>query len=1033
MSLVNWFARNPVAANFLMLIIIAGGIWGLVTAKKYTFPPEPQNLLQISIAYPGASPSEIEQRLCIPIEEAIHELEDIRQINAHAKQGECTVIVEFDTKSEVTHFQAQVKAKIDTVKIFPKEIEKINIEQLRTGTPAVVVVVRGGNDPYLLQQQRDRLKSLLSQHPDIGKLTAWPQFPYEVSIEVTADTLHRFGLHFDEIATAIRQSSINLSAGELKKADGKLMLRSMNQAITLNDFASIAIRSDKQGAKLLLSDIAQIRMTVNEQDQWIKLDDQLAMEIFVMPKDQISTTVNAVHQIMDEFRAELPPGLELTAWDDWSKYYHQYMTMLQSNAISGFALVFLLLMITLEFRLALWVGCGILVSILGALWMMPILGISLNTYSISALILILGVLADDAIVVGENIYTHQQAGQTGVSGVLAAVGEVSTLVMLMVLTTIIAFFPGLFLPGLSGNLMYNVAMVIILALLFSMMEALLILPAHLSVNVSPKNNRNALFRFLENLQTKINDQLQQFIERVYLPLLSKLLSLRYLTASVFFVILILFVSLVLSGRVPSIIEAQISEYYLLAEIRNPPGTPFEEINRQVARLGQTAREIQAELDSELGLNSETTPKQSFQHIFSYAMDHTAFVNIEMSIDERIRSRIEEIKQRWQKKFGEAPPGATMSFQMFWPQNLGVPTTQASKPLEFKLLALDPAIQNQAGEILKAKLESYTSVHSVTGSMQSGKPELRLRLKPASALYGLTEQSLSEQIRHAIHGLEVQRFFLDRDEIRVMVRFPSEHSRSLDALYQLPIRLPNGDIVTFNDVAEAVYAPGFAEITRQNRERVQLISADVNQGKGNIETILSDVRKHVIPQLQSQFPELKIESGQARQKKEATLSALWGYGALALLGIYALLAIPLRSYSQPLLIMLAIPFGFVGGVIGHLLLQIPLTLESYIAFFAVGGIVINDSLILLAKVNTLIECNTPIHEALLQAGKTRFRAIFLTTATTVIGLFPLLMEKSPHAEKILPMVTSLSFGVLFCMFITLILVPVTFLILKGSSD
>lgn len=360
----------------------------------------------------------------------------------------------------------------------------------------------------------------------------------------------------------------------------------------------------------------------------------------------------------------------------------------------------------------------------------------------------------------------------------------------------------------------------------------------------------------------------------------------------------------------------------------------------------------------------------------------------------------------------------------------MPTTQASKPLKFKLLALDPAIQNQAGEILKAKLESYTGVHSVTGSMQSGKPELRLRLKPASALYGLTEQSLSEQIRHAIHGLEVQRF-LDRDEIRVMVRFPSEHSRSLDALYQLPIRLPNGDIVTFNDVAEAVYAPGFAEITRQNRDRVQLISADVNQEKGSIETILSDVRKHVIPQLQSQFPELKIESGQARQKKEATLSALWGYGALALLGIYALLAIPLRSYSQPLLIMLAIPFGFVGGVIGHLLLQIPLTLESYIALFAVGGIVINDSLILLAKVNTLIECNTPIHEALLQVGKTRFRAIFLTTATTVIGLFPLLMEKSPHAEKILPMVTSLSFGVLFCMFITLILVPVTFLILKGK--
>ncbi len=1033
MNLVNWFARNPVAANFLMLIIVAGGMWGLITAKKYTFPPEPQNLLQITATYPGASPSEIEQMLCIPIEEAIHELEDIRQINANAKQGECEVTVEFDTKSEFAHFQAQVKAKIDTVKVFPKEIDKINIEQLKTGTPAVIVVVRGGNDLYVLQQQRDRLKSLISQHPDVGKLIAWPQFPYEVSIEVTADNLHRFGLHFDEIAAAIRRSSINIPAGELKKADGKLLLRSMNQAMVLDDFASIIIRSDRQGSQLLLGDIAQIRMTVNEQDQWIRVDDQLAMEIIVMPKDQITTTVNAVNQIMAEYRSELPPGLELTTWDDWSKYYQQYMSMLQSNAILGFALVFLILMLTLEFRLALWVGCGILISILGALWMMPILGISLNTYSISALILILGVLADDAIVVGENIYARQQAGQTGLSGVLSGVSEVSMLVTLMVLTTMIAFVPGLFLPGLSGNLMYNVAMTIILALMFSMIEALLILPAHLSMDVSTKKARITLFDALEKLQKRINDQLQKFIEQIYLPLLSKLLLFRYLTASVFIVMLMLFASLVVSGRIPSIIEAQISEYYLLAEIRNPPGTAFEEINRQMVRLGQAAREIQVELDAELGFNTSTIPKQSFQHIISIAIDHTAVVDIEMSIDERIRFRIEEIKQRWQEKFGEPPPGATLSFQMFWPQNLGLPMTQAAKPLEFKLIALDPTIQSEAGEILKAKLESYAGVHSVTGSMQSGKPELRLVLKPESALYGLTVQSLGEQIRHAIHGLEVQRFFQDRDEVRVMVRFPSEHSRSLDALYQLPVRLPNGEIVRFNSVAEAYYTPGFAEITRQNRERIQLISADVYQEKANTEMILSDIRKHVIPQLQSQFSGLKIESGQARQKKETTLSSLWGYGALALLAIYALLAVPLRSYSQPLLIMLAIPFGFVGAAIGHILLQIPLTLESYVALFAVGGIVINDSLILLAKINELIERETTINDALLQAGKARFRAIFLTTATTVIGLFPLLVEKSPHADKILPMVTSLSFGVLFSMLVTLILVPISFLILKGKNN
>ncbi|MDP3664113.1 MAG: efflux RND transporter permease subunit [Nitrosomonas sp.] len=1034
MKLIIWIARNPIAANFLMLLIIAGGMSGLMISKRYTVPPAPQNQLKIEIAYPSAGPSEVEQALCIPIEEAIHELEGIKAIHSTAHQGQCEVIVEFDPTIGSARFQAAVQAKIDAVTVFPQGIEKLKIQELKTGTPAVVVAVRGDADVVTLQRQRDQLRAMLSKHPDIGTLISWPQFPYEISIEITESDLRRYGLSFEEIALAIQSASKNIPAGELKNADGKLLLRSKKQAMTVDDFAAIALRSTHQGIRLLLGDVAQIRETVTEQDLLVTVDGKPAVQIFVLPKDRIKTTVEAVNQVIDAFRPGLPSGVDITTWDDWSKYYEQYMSMLQENALSGFILVFLMLMFTLRFHLALWVSSGILISILGALWVMPILGISLNVYSISALILILGVLADDAIVVGENIYTHQQQGRPGLSGAISGTLEVTPLVVLMVLSTMIAFVPGLFLPGLSGYLMYNISLVIIVTLAFSMLEALLILPSHLAVSFFPLTDQNMWSSAINSIQERVDAGLKWFINHVYLPVLQKLLHLRYITLVGFIVMLVITGSLVMTGRIPTTLEAQVNDYYLVAKLEYPPGTPFAEIKHQVLRLEQIANEIRAELNAELGLHaSDGKLGDSVQHLISIMEENGGTVDIEIAIDERIRSRVDEIKKRWQEGFGEVPADATLSFQTFWPKNLGMPATQTEKAIELKLIAADTALQSAAGEILKVRLSSYAGVHSVTGSMQAGKPELRLELKPEAAFHGLTMQSLGEQVRHAFFGLEVQRFFQDRDEIRVMLRFPSEHRRSLDNLYNMPIKLPDGSAVPLATVAKAEYAPGFATITRQNRERIQLISAEVYNGEANAEVILADLRATVIPELEAQYPGLRIEPSQSRQKQEEAMSSLWNYGALAILGIYALLAIPLRSYTQPLLIMLAIPFGFIGAVLGHLLLGIPLSLDSYVALFAVGGIVVNDSLILVAKINEAVQKNTALVDAVLLAGRARFRAIFLTTATTFIGLLPLMSEQSSHAEKILPMVVSLAFGVLFSSLVTLLLVPISCVVLKEISD
>lgn len=1032
MKLIIWFARNPIAANFLMLIIIAGGLMGLTVAKRHTVPPAPQNQLKIEIAYPGAGPAEVELALCIPVEEAIHDLEGIRHINAIANQAACEIIVEFDPAMDSTRFQSAVQARMDRMTSFPKGAEKLRIQEMKIGTSAVTIMVHGEVGMLALMRQRDRLQAMLSKHPDIGLLTPWPQLPYEISIEITESDLRRYALTFEEIAEAIRAASNNIPAGELKKVDGKLLLRSKNQAMSVADYAAINLRSEPSGAHLLLGDIAQIHETVSEKDYLARIDGKPAAQLFVMSKDRIVTTVEAVNEIIEAFRPGLPDGIGISTWDDWSKYYKHNMAMLWENAVSGFILVFLVLMFTMRFYLALWVSSGILISLLGALWLMPMLGISLNTYSIAALILILGVLADDAIVVGENIYTHQQRGRPGLAGAISGTLEVAPLVVLMVLSTMIAFIPGLFLPGLSGYLMYNISLVIIVTLAFSMLEALLILPSHLAASFTSPATRGVWSAAMGFVQERVDRGLQWFIDGVYAPLLKVLLRFRYITLSMFSIILLITAALVFSGRIHSVMEAPVNDYYLFAILQLPPGIPFEEVDYQVMRLERIANEMRAELNTELGIDASTQLKDSFQHIIAVSDDNSGFVDIEIAIDERVRSRMDSIKRQWQERFGELPAGATLSFQTFWPRDLGMPTTHSAKAIELKLIAADVALQSTVGEILKARLSSYAGVHSVTGSMQAGKPELHLKLKPEAALYGLTRHSLGEQVRHGFLGLEVQRFFLDRDEVRVMLRFPAGHRRSLDDLYRMPVRLANGSTVPFATVAEAEYTPGFASITRQNRERIQLISADIFKGEANAEAILADLRTNVIPELEAHYPGLRIEPGQTRQKQEKAMSDLWSYGVLALLGIYALLAVPLRSYAQPLIIMLAIPFGFIGSVVGHLLLKIPLSLESYVALFAVGGVAINDSLILIAKINEILQKNISIYKAVVSAGKARFRAIFLTTATTVMGLLPLISEQSSDAEKLMPMVITLAFGQIFSAFVTLLLVPVSCVVLKKVS-
>jgi multidrug efflux pump subunit AcrB len=1042
MKLIVWFAKNPIAANLLMILIIGGGIMGAFTAKRYFYPPEPQHQFMINIVYDGASASEVEQSVCIPTEEAIRNVQGVKRIYTIAQQSLCNLTIDFDPTVGAARFQAEIQARLEAVTVFPRDIDKFEITELKTGVQAIIVVVRGAADIRTLQHYRDRLQSGLSMHPDIGPLQSFPKIPYEVSIEIAESDIRRYALRFNEIAEIIRTESGNIPAGELKNTDGKLLIRSQEQAITANDFATIQLRPDRQGLQLRLGDIARISETVRDQDKLLRSDGLPAMQILIWPKNQIGATVDAVQQVIAAFRPELPAGIEIITWDDWSKYYDQNMSMLASNAIEGFLLVFAILALTLHLRLALWVSGGILIAISGAFWIIPMLNISLNTYTITALILVLGVVVDDAIIIGENIHTHQQRGNKGLSGAISGTLEMAPLVVLVVITTMVAFIPGLLLTGLTGNLLYNVSLVIILTLAFSLVEALLILPAHLASAEMSQAISNTTFKqqkiilaWMMSLQIKIDKGLQWVIDHLYIRVLQVALNFRYIVIAGFTILLLFMTAMVISERITSVLDTPVDDYYLHAELTFPPGTAFNEVDRQIVRMENIANQIRAELNAEYYDfdDSSVSAKDSIRHILTLSEDNFGFVNLELAIDERIRGRVDDIKKQWRERIGPLPANTTLTIQSFWPRNLGIAPGESPKAIEWVLTGADTAQRGIAGELLKNKLSAYAGVHSVTSSIQTGKPELHLKLKPAAAFYGLTMRSLSEQVRHGFFGLEVQRYFHEHDEIRVMLRFPPEDRNTLEHLQSMPIRLADGSSVQFSTVAKAEYRPGYASIKRTNGEHIQRISADVYQDKANAESILADLHTNVIHRLEAEFPGLKIRSGESRQKQEQVMSELWHYGAMALLGIYALLAIPLRSYMQPLIIMLTIPFGFIGAIAGHLLLQVPLSLESYFALLAVGGIVVNDSLILIVQINKNLDQKMCLLAATISAGKSRFRAIFLMTITTIAGLLPQISSQGYVAEKIMPMVVTIAFSVLFTFFVTLFLVPAVYVVVRETNQ
>ena len=1033
-TFLGWFAKNPVVANLMMVLIIASGLITFSGIKQEVFPEFSSDLITVTVPYLGAAPEEVEEAVCVRIEEEIQSLEGIKRITSRALEGLGTVTIELLPGADVRKLLDDVKARVDAIETFPEETEKPIIQELLNRRQVINMAVSGNTDEKTLRILSDKIREEILLIPGITQAEVVNVRPYEISIEVSEQALRRFDLTFDEVAQAIRRSSLDLPGGSIKTKGGEVLLRTKGLAYIGRDFEDIVLRTQPDGSRVLVGDVSKVVDAFAETDQSARFDGNPSalIQVFRVGDEDAIQVATAVKEYVKEAQKRMPEGIKLTIWNDDSEVLKSRLDLLYRNGRSGLILVFLFLALFLRLRLAFWIALGIPISFLGALWMMPTFDVSINMISLFAFILVIGIVVDDAIIVGESIFTEYEKGKTGVQAAIDGLKGVAVPVIFAVLTSVAAFWPLLMVEGGIGKIMRFIPIIVILTLLFSLFESLFILPSHLShlkiKNITPTGWRGSWTRF----QAKFNTQFHRFINNSYKPSLEFGLKYRYITLAGFIAILILTLGMVGGGWIKFVFFPRIDADNVVVRLTMPLGTPVEITEESVKRLEESALKLEGEFDlgrpiirhvlasigEQPSLNRASGPNPASS---TFSGSHLGEVDIELTPSEERKLSSTVIANRWRELTGPIPDAVELTFSSS--------LFTAGAPIYVQLSSADYGALREAAEKLKEKIKDYPGVYDVADSFREGKQEIKLDITPVAESLGLTLSDVGRQVRQAFYGEEVQRIQRGRDEIRVMVRYPVEERRSLANLENKRIRTAGGIAVPFSAAARATLGRGYSFIERTDRRRTLNITAEVDETKANANEILADITKNILPTLLANYPTVSYSlEGEQRDQREALASLRSGF-LLALLVIYALLAIPFRSYGQPLLVMGVIPFGIVGAIWGHIVMGISLTILSFFGIVALTGVVVNDSLVMVDFINRFREKGENIQTAIREAGMVRFRPIILTSITTFAGLSPLLLERSLQARFLIPMAVSLAFGVLFATFITLLLVPVSYQILE----
>jgi multidrug efflux pump subunit AcrB len=1044
-GVIQWFVRNGVAANLLVAFIMLAGLMGANSIKREVFPEVDSDLISIDMEYLGAAPQEVEEGICIRIEEAIQGLEGIKQITSTSREGMGSVMVELQLSADAAKVLDDIKTRVDAIDTFPVEAEKPVIQEIMMRKQVINIALAGPIDERSLKRLGERVRDELVALPNITQVELGNVRPYEISIEVSEQSLRKYRLTFDEVAQAVRRSSLDLPGGSVKTEGGEILLRSKGQAYEGDDFGNILLRTRSDGTRLYLRDVAEVVDGFAETDKEGRFDGMMSVLVQVFRTgDQNALDISAtVFDFVDDLKARLPEEMVVTTWQDDSAYLRSRQQLLVVNGLYGLVLVFLTLALFLRFNLAMWVSFGLAVSFLGTLWVMPFIDVSINLLSLFAFILVLGIVVDDAIIVSENIHSHQEREQDKVGAAIHGAQEVSKPVIFAVLTTVAAFIPLMMVPGSTGKIMKVIPAVVVPTLLFSLIESLLVLPNHLSHWHEPTRKQGwSVASFWSDVQERFAGVLNRFIDNVYQPLLERALQWRYVTMSAAVGVMLITMGVIGGGLIKFQFFPPVEGDNMAAILTMPLGTPASVTREAVAKLEASADALMREIEGEnpeakgrvfrhrlasVGQQpfNKTQQEGAGNFVADFSSAHLGEVHIELHPSEQredldVASSI-ELANRW-RSLTEEIPGAT---ELLFTASI----FSSGEAINIQLVGSDYHRLREAADDLKSHLATYPGVFDIADSFRDGKREVKLKVKPSAEAIGISQLDLGRQVRQAFYGEEAQRIQRGRDDVRVMVRYPEAERRSLGDLEEMRVRGPGGVEVPFYEVAEVEVGRGFSSIKRVDRSRAINVTADVDASKANANEVIAGLEKNYLATLPERYPGVFYSwEGEQREQQETMQGMLSGY-PLALLIIYALLAIPFRSYLQPFIVMSAIPFGLVGAVWGHFFMNMDLTILSMFGIVALSGVVVNDNLVMVVYINRFRDRGGRLIDAVREAGVARFRPILLTSLTTFVGLIPLIMEKSVQAKFLIPMAISLAFGVLFATMISLLLVPAGYLVLE----
>ncbi len=1015
---IAWFVRNPIAANLLMLLILASGFIGAMGMGKEVFPSTPVNFITVSMPYPGAGPREVEEQIVVRIEEAIYTLEGIKHIRGQARQSRGLVTVEVEDGYDMTKMLNDIKARVDSIITFPSDAERPIVREEIAREEVIRVALFGDAGEAVLREYGQRIRNDLAALPNVDFVELWGVREPQIDIELSEIDMRRYGISFDNVVSAVRQSSLNLPAGTIRADSGDIQIQTRGQAYFEEDFNNIIISSRADGTEIRIEDVATVIDGFEERNLRTRFNGRNAifLGISVGKNPDVVATTDAVKAYVNAGSTFLPPGLQMETWKDYSNMFSGRLALLSKNAFGGLILVFVVLMLFLRPQLAFWVALGIAIAYMGALWILPSIGLTLNMMSMFAFLLILGIIVDDAIIVGESIYRHQQLGYDGETAARLGTQSVSKPVLLAVVSTMIVFLPMLFLPGIWPKFLWAIPTVTMVALTFSLIESFWILPSHLAKMQPEKPPTTKLGIAVRKVRQGFADGLVSFADNIYTPFLERALNWRALTLIGFCLAFVLSITLVSAGYIQQRFMPDVPSDFISMRIVMPDGYAVEG-KVDITQRAERAVKLLAN-DPIIKEQIDTDNLVANQLSFMYGDTIRLLLELQPDMSGEINPNL--VGERWQSLIGDIPEAKTFS----------VDASAAGRDGGARITAVLTSNNldqlTAAALFLKERMRDIPGARNIRDDVHSGRSDIDINLRPYANNFGIGLSDVARQVRQGFYGAEAQRVPRGRDDVRVMVRYPKEDRAQVDTLDTMRIRTPSGAEVPFYSLAEASYVPGYTRINRQDRQRSVKVSAKATAGKLTVDEMAKILFGEIGPELQRLYPEVYLNKDEQLAEQDEFFATATKLFFLALGMIYILMAVEFKSYLKPLGVLSAVPFGIMGAVFGHFIMGLSFSVLSFLGILAASGVVVNDNLVLIDRINQLRAEGIAVKDSLIRAGQERFRPIILTSLTTFIGLAPILMETSVQARFLIPMIASLAFGVLFATVVTLVFVPCLYL-------